>query len=196
VRLPSRRRVALGTRFLFELWLKRLAKPLEVEGEVIGVQTGQKGGFEVTVRYRFGEDRTVLDAALRELYEDHEKDTVRAHPRVPIHVIAKDTRSSTRYVIHNLSKGGAGLTIQGDGEMPKHLEPGVLTLIQVESAEERASFHGAIAWVRTPKLGVRFGKFQKSTAATLDRLLVLYALPLDSLRVTVSFGADAISRMP
>jgi Tfp pilus assembly protein PilZ len=206
VRLPARRKVTLGTRFLFELHLKKLPKPLEVEGEVIEVQPDQPSNFQVTVRYHFGADRTALDAALQELFEDHQRDTVRAHARVPMHLAAQDTSGADRYLITNLSEGGAGLEVRG--ALPADLVSGAPALLQVTSSEGLLSLPGAVAWIKPPSdpapsggaesrasLGIRFGKLQKPTALSLDRLLILYALPLSGWRVTVSFGPEAISRM-
>lgn len=202
VQLPSRRNVVLGTRFLFELHLKRLKKPVEVQGEVVRVNAVSHGVFNVTVQYAFGQDRSALDATLKELFDDHQRDKVRSNPRVPFHVIAQDESGNAKYRIRDLSKGGAGLEVIS-GDLSPEMIVGVPVFLEIHTSDGVAGIHGAIAWVRAspedPRkhgMGIRFGKLQVNQRQSLDRLLILYGLPTGGWRAKVTFGMDAVSRMP
>jgi hypothetical protein len=51
------------------------------------------------------------------------------------------------------------------------------------------------AWV-SPAFGIRFGKLRPDTLDRLDRILALRSLPPPPWKASISFGMEAVSKMP
>jgi hypothetical protein len=66
--------------------------------------------------------------------------------------------------------------------------------------------HGEVVWTAqppperskwiNPSFGVAFGKLRPDTIERLERILVLRGLPPPPWKARVSFGLDAVGRMP
>ena len=210
VALQSRRPAQIGTRFLFELTAEGVRDKVEVVGEVVRCTPAVEapGRFELLVRYDAGADRRGLDEALQWIADAHQRDKRRrAHPRIPFYIQATDgTPGSARYLVRNLSRGGAGVEIDS-GDPPRALQAGVPFLLELEPAGRPALLlHGEVVW-RTrplpgrarsmnPTFGVRFGTLRPDAAAMLEKVLTLRGLPPAPWVARVSFGMEAVSRMP
>jgi len=208
--LQSHRPAPAGARFLFELTAEGVAGKVEVLGEVVrcAKAADAPGRYELHVRYDAGADRRGLDDALQWIAEAHERDRRRReHPRIPFYVLASDgTPSSPRYLVRNLSRGGAGLEVDA-GEPPRALQAGTPFLLELEPAgRPPLLLHGEVVWRSRPlpgrartvnsSFGVRFGTLRPDAATLLEKILTLRGLPPPPWQARVSFGMEAVSRMP
>lgn len=210
VALLSHRPAPSGARFLFELTAEGVRDKVEVMGEVTRCTpaAGAPGRYELVVRYDAGADRRGLDEALQWIAQSHDKDKRRrAHPRIPFYIQAGDgTPGSPRYLVRNLSRGGAGVEVDA-GQAPRALQAGAPFLLELEPAGRPALLlHGEVAW-RTrplpgrarsvnPTFGVKFGTLRPDAASLLEKILTLRGLPPPPWQAHVSFGMEAVSRMP
>ncbi|MCI0572180.1 MAG: PilZ domain-containing protein [Myxococcaceae bacterium] len=205
VQLPSQREVAVGTRFVFELHASGLDTPVEVLGEVGRVLRLGPESYLLSVRYEAGADRTGVDSALARIFEAHRDEQTRRYPRIPFHLrTQEESADSPTYVVRNISRGGAGLTVAAS-HMPGHVRPGQPVLLEMWLEDGVLPLHGEVAWVYAPAggvqgfapaLGIQFGRLRPELTARLDRVLALRALPPPMLRSRLSFGLDAVGRMP
>lgn len=206
VALESRRKLEVGTRFVFELWAQGVDRPVEVLGEVVKVTPAHSGKWLLGIRYDRGQDNGGLDAALGRILDAHRYEKVRKFPRIPLQLRAtEDTPYSPSYLLRDLSRGGAGLEIEST-TVPRTVRPGVPFLLELWTTSGTLALHGEIAWVFTPPaerikwvnpaFGVGFGKLRQDTVERLERILALRGLPPPPWKARVSFGMDAVSRMP
>ena len=203
VELPSKREVALGTKFLFELLAKGLPEPVCVLGEVTEVVAAPEGGYRICVRYQPPEDRAGLDAALRSLFAAQQNDRVRSHPRVPFHMAAHERGpGAASYVVKDLSQGGARLEVERR-VLPENVQVGTPAFLQVVTSDGTVGIHGAVAWVQRPDeeakkavFGLSWGKLRRPIQLAVERLLILHGLPVGPWSASVSFGMDAVAQMP
>jgi hypothetical protein len=206
VAIESRRKLELGTQFVFELWAKGVKAPVEVLGEVVQCNPISKGKFLLSIRYDSATDRRGLDEVLRHVFASHEFEKVRQHPRVPIMVRAtEDAPYSPSYVIRDISLGGLGVEVESDN-VPKPVRKGAPFLCEIWVSIGTIALHGEIVWVAmppadrakwvSPAFGVKFGTLRPETKERLEMILTLRGLPPPPWKARVSFGMDAVSRMP
>jgi hypothetical protein len=180
---------------------------VEVFGEVVQCTPGMADGkYTLAVRYDQSTDRKGLDAVLRRIFEAHKFEKSRKHPRIPIHLRAnEDTPFSPSYLVKDFSRGGTGLEIESP-TAPRSVRIGAPFLLEVWISLGTLMLHGEVVWLTqptpdrvkwvNPKFGVAFGKLRQDTIDRLERILVLRGLPPPPWRARVSFGMDAVSRMP
>jgi hypothetical protein len=206
VTLESRKAVPLGTRFVFELHTQGVAEVVEVLGEVIQVSPGLNGNQLLHVRYDPSNDRQGLDAVIRRIFDSQQYETVRKYPRIPLNLRGtEDTPYSPRYVARDISMGGVGVEVEAE-RLPGSIRTGQPFLLEIWLSLGTLALHGEIIWTfappadRTallnPSFGVQFGKLRPDTIERLDHIVQLKGLPPPPWRARLSFGMDAVSRMP
>lgn len=206
VAIESRRAVPVGTRFVFELHAQGVEKPVEVFGEVIGVTAGTAGKHLLNIRYDPGQQREGLDALLSRIFEAHRYEKVRKHPRIPLNLRAtEEAPYSPSYLIRDISMGGVGVEVEANN-VPRNVRVGQPFLCEVWLSLGTLALYGEVVWVFQPKgdrakfaspsFGVAFGKLRPDTAERLDRIIQLKSLPPPPWKARVSFGMDAVARMP
>lgn len=207
VALESRHSLPPGTRFVFELRAHGVTEPVEVYGEVIECAPAEhRGKHRLVIRYDPGTDRKGLDAVLRRVFDAHQFEKVRKHPRIPIHLHAtEDTPYSPSYLVRDISRGGVGVEVEA-ASAPRVVKVGAPFLLEVSISLGVLMLHGEVVWTAqpppervkwiNPSFGVAFGKLRPDTIERLERILVLRGLPPPPWKTRVSFGLDAVSRMP
>lgn len=108
--LVTRRPVALGALFLFEMTCDDIEDPLLVQGEVVRVRRVNAAGeaYELAVRYRSSaETRAALEVMLAAIDVDTSYPVVREAPRIPVNLSAADSVGRGRYTVRDVSRGGA-----------------------------------------------------------------------------------------
>jgi len=201
VSLPSQRPLERGTKFLFELTAESVSHPVEVLGEVVDVRRSTSGEYFLNIKYVPGRSRKGLDAALLKLFEAHRHEKSRRYPRVPVHLKALGTTQA--WSVRDLSRGGAGVELES-GELPRDARLGVPVLLELQLDSGRLMLHGATVWLTggtsrpktPPALGVEFGRLGLETLRALDRVLVLDGFPAGPWQAELTFGMDAVGRMP
>lgn len=206
VAIESRRAVPVGTRFVFELHAQGVDKAVEVFGEVIGVTGGDGGKHLLNIRYDPGQQREGLDALLSRIFEAHRYEKVRKHARIPLNLRAtEEAPYSPSYLIRDISMGGVGVEVEANN-VPRHVRVGQPFLCEVWLSLGTLALYGEVVWVFEPKgdrakfaspgFGVAFGKLRPETAERLERIIQLRSLPPPPWKARVSFGMDAVARMP
>lgn len=206
VALESRKKVPLGTRFIFELKAAGVEEPIEVHGEVVQVAPTERAKWRLTIRYDAGDNRKGLDALLQRIFDAHQKEKVRKHPRIPIQLRAtEEAPYSPSYLVRDISRGGVGIEIESP-KLPKQVYVGNAFLLELSLSLGTLSLHGEVAWVFAPQaerarwlnpsFGVHFGKLRVETVERLEKILHLKGLPPPPWHARVSFGLEAVSRMP
>ncbi|MRI90149.1 pilus assembly protein PilZ [Aggregicoccus sp. 17bor-14] len=206
VALETQKDVGVGTRFVFELHASGVEAPVEVLGEVVQVAVQPSGRRLLTVRYDAGGDRAGLDAVLQRIFDTHEHEKMRRFPRIPLNLRAtEDAPFSPAFLVRDISRGGLGLEVEAPA-LPRSVRVGTPFLLEMSMSLGQLPLHGEVVWTtstqtdRTPALapgfGVQFGKLRLDIAERLEQLLALSALPPAPWRARVSFGMDAVSRMP
>nr|WP_211193869.1 PilZ domain-containing protein [Pyxidicoccus fallax] len=206
VTLETRRSLPLGTRFTFELHAGGVPRPVEVLGEVVQVEPREAQRFLLTVRYGVGEDRTALDAMLQRIYSAQEHDGLRRFPRLPLHLRAVEAAPfSPTFLVRDISRGGVGLEVQAPA-LPRHVRVGTPFLLEMDLKEGPLMLHGEVVWTSsvprkhsetvTPGFGATFGRLRPEMQKRLEALLSLASLPPAPWKARVSFGMDAVTRMP
>ena len=206
VALETERDVAVGTRFIFELHANGLAAPVEVLGEVVSVAMQPSGRRLLTVRYDAGGDRAGLDAVLQRIFDGQEHEPARRFARIPLHLRAtEDAPFSPSFLVKDISRGGLGLEVEASA-LPRSVRVGTPFLLEMNLSQGLLPLHGEVVWTTSPApergvamapaFGVQFGTLRLDIAQRLEQLLALSALPPAPWRARVSFGMDAVSRMP
>lgn len=206
VAIESRKNVPIGTRFVFELTDGEAEAPVEVSGEVVQVTRLESGTHALHVRYRGIGDRRALDAMLRKIFNAHRHEQVRRHPRVPIQFRGTERVSdSPWYLVRDLSRGGARIEVEASA-LPRRVEIGTPFLLDLPLATGEVSLHGEVIWafnppagkarLMYPAFGVSFGRLRAELKDALDRLLVLRGMPAAPWKASLSFGREAVARMP
>ena len=88
--------------------------------------------------------------------------------------------------------------------MNRHARLGVPVLLELQLDSGRLMLHGATVWLTggtsrpktAPALGVEFGRLGLETLRALDRVLVLDGFPAGPWQAELTFGMDAVGRMP
>jgi hypothetical protein len=205
VTLETRRPVEPGTRFVFELHGTGVDPPAEVAAEIVELHPTTDGAFSVKLKYKHGEHRQGLDALLRHVFDAQKQDRLRRAPRLPLNVRATEAQSkTTTYVVRDLSTGGLGIEIEAK-TLPSAVHVGAAFLLEIDLPNGVMPLHGEISWIASaltkegavrPSFGVSFGKLRAVAQDTVKRLLTHRGLPPPPWSARVSFGMDAISRMP
>lgn len=206
VAIESRKAVPVGTRFIFELQAQGVDKTVEVYGEVIGVSDSGGGKKLLNIRYDPGQQREGLDALLSRIFEAHRYEKVRKFPRVPLNLRAtEELPYSPSYLIKDISMGGMGVEIEASN-LPRSVKVGTPFLCEVWLSLGTLALYGEVVWafvpkgdkqkITTPSFGVSFGKLRPDTQERLERIIQLKSLPPPPWKARVSFGMDAVARMP
>lgn len=206
VAIESRKKLELGTKFVFELRAKGVKTPVEVVGEVVQCNALGKGKYLLNIRYDSATDRQGLDEVLKQVFSAHEFEKVRAHPRVPIALRAtEEAPYSPSYAIRDISLGGMGIEVESE-KIPRQVSVGAPFLCELALSIGSLALYGEIVWVAkppadrakwvSPAFGVKFGKLRPETKERLEKILNLRGLPPAPWKARVSFGMDAVSRMP
>jgi hypothetical protein len=178
---------------------------VEVNGEVVSVTSVAKGRYLLNIQYNAGA-RGGLDAVLQRIFANQENERKRKHPRVPINLRAtEDAPYSPSYIVRDISAGGVGVEIESP-KIPAIVRVGSPTLLEVWLSLGTLVLHGEICWVSNPSpdrskwinpsFGIKFGKLRTDTQDHLKKILTLRGLPPAPWKARVSFGMDAVSRMP
>ncbi len=174
--LVSTRPLEPGTRFVFALFADGEETPLEIEGWVTRVHPleGTSPRFEIGIEYiTDGPQRAPLDSLLSKIMVDDNYETVRAHPRIPINLIARSHNS--RYLVRDLSLGGMRVETKS---ISRRIVVGteVVLAVQLPDMSQPISIAGALVWlhrgsrlVRT-RIGVQFAAPTEQQLAVLDGL--------------------------
>lgn len=205
VALESAHKLPVGTRFVFELHTSSVAEPVEVFGEIVQVKEPRPGKYLLAVRYDPGSDRRSVDAVLQQIYDAHSTERARKFPRIPLSVRATEDGTQSSYIVRNLSRGGVGLEVEAT-HLPPAVKVGTPFLLELWLSLGTLLLHGEIVWISAPpgdhsrwvnpSFGVIFGKLRPETLERLEEILRLRGLPPPPWRAKVSFGMDAVSRMP
>lgn len=179
--LVAKRRVAKGTKFVFEMHAPGQPDPLEVEGEVVHIRAIRATpNFEVGVEYKTtGPQRDVVDSLLSKIGVDPNYELVRGYPRIPVNLVARDRDVPATYLIRDLSRSGMrleGRTFADDLRLgtPVELE------VWLEAESPPVSVRGQVAWVQRGSrvvrtlVGVKFEKPTDVGAAVIGRLTRLH----------------------
>jgi hypothetical protein len=204
VTLETRRSLTRGTRFVFEMQAEGVAQPVEVVGEVVNVTPRPGGRFHLTVKYATSVDRAALDAVLQRIFAQ-ENDKMRRYPRIPLNVRAIEaTPFSPAFYVRDISRGGVGMEVDASS-LPALVKVGTPFLLEMELSPGPLLLPGEVMWTSTafrahspvtPVFGVGFKDLPKDSAERLEALLALDALPPGPWWARVSFGQEALSRMP
>jgi Tfp pilus assembly protein PilZ len=206
VAVESAKVLPIGTRFVFEMHAKDLKAAVEVFGEVLTVTPSPSGKHLLNIRYEAPGDRSGLDLVLGRIFDAQRFEKVRKHPRIPLHLRAKEEGpSGAAMLIHDISRGGlrADVVLKA---LPRHVKLGETFLLELKLSIGTLQLHGEVVWLFTPPrdaaalvhpgFGVRFGKLRPESVERLEELLTLRGLPPPPWSARVSFGMQAISRMP
>lgn len=206
VAIESAKALPVGTRFVFEMRAKDLKGAVEVLGEVLSVLPAPSGRHQLNIRYEAPQDRSALDLLLARIQESQRYEKVRKHPRVPLHLRAREEGPhGATFLIQDLSRGGLRADVALKA-LPRHVKLGETFLLELGLSIGMLQLHGEVVWLFTPPsaaaalvhpgFGVRFGKLRPDSVARLEQLLALRGLPPPPWNGRVSFGMQAISRMP
>ena len=206
VAIASRKSAPVGTRFIFELHAKGVPELVEVNGEVISVTSQAGGMYLLNIRYQPPDNRDGLDALLRRMFEAQKYEKIRKHVRIPLQLRAtEDKPNSIAYLVRDISFGGLGIEIEAP-EVPRWVKKGSPVFLELVLTVGTLSLHGEVVWVVAPPkerqklvnpgFGVQFGKLRPDTIERLERILLFQGLPPPPWKAKISFGMDAVSRMP
>lgn len=202
VRIESKKALAVGTKFVFELRCVGLKTSVEINGTVASVTQSAPGVHVLHIRYEPPKERTGIEAVLQKIFASSEFDKKRKHPRIPLAVRAVEGRADSKgYRLRDLSMGGVGLAVEGD-ELPPHLKVGEAAFLQMKLMNGTLSLHGEIVWIQAgvpgkvpPRAGVQFGQLQPKAEKLLADLLSLRVLPAPPWIARLAFGREAVEQM-
>jgi hypothetical protein len=206
VTIESKKTLPAGTRFIFELHAQGITETVEIYGEVLKVSPSlSKGRYLLDIRYDAPTDRRGIDRLIQRIFDAHKFEKVRKHPRIPISLRAQDVGpGGATYVVRDISRGGLGIEAEAL-TLPRTIKVGTPFLLKLGLSIGPLVLHGEVAWTFTPpkdrrvlnpSMGVAFGKLRPDTLERLDRILSLRGLPPPPWSAEVSFGLDAVGRMP
>lgn len=188
--IESQHPLAVGTRFLFEMYAQGLPEPVLVEAAV--VRCNPVGGhYDLSVAYVASHDkRAGLEAVLDKIFADHLRERVRKHPRIPVNLFARDGRDErVRYNITDLSLGGCGLALLGK-ETTARAAAGTPVLLTIESEGNRFDLSAEVVWTRDApdgqgeaRMGLRFVTLTDAERRIVELMSRLHR----PLRATVTF---------
>ncbi len=206
VALASRKMAPVGTRFVFELKVKGAAELVEVHGEVVSVAPQSGGMFLLNIRYHQPDNREGLDAVLRRIFEAQQFEKIRKHARIPLQLRAiEDKPKSIAYLVRDISLGGLGIELESS-HVPSWVKVNEPVFLELTLTVGVLALHGEILWVMAPpkdratlinpSFGVAFGRLRADTANRLEKILTFRGLPPPPWKAKISFGKNAIARMP
>lgn len=206
VTIESRKGLPVGTKFVFELLADGVKVPVEVNGEVLQVTDGIHGKKLLHIRYDPGQDRQGLDNLIAQIFDAHRYEKARKHPRIPLNLRGtEEAPYSPQYVVRDISMGGVGVEVEAD-KLPAHVSTGQPFLLEIWLSLGTLALYGEILWAFTPppdrakllnpSFGVQFGKLRQDTKDRLEKIIHLKSLPPPPWRARLSFGMDAVTRMP
>ncbi len=206
VTIETRKAVPLGTRFVFELYAQGIPTPVEVYGHVLQISRGEHGKHLLHIRYDPGRDRTGLDNVIQRIFEAQQYEKVRKHARIPLYLRGtEDAPSSAQYIVRDISLGGVGVEVEAD-KLPASVRTGQPFLLEIWLSLGTLALYGEILWtfapptdsarILNPAFGVQFGKLRPDTLEHLAKIVQLTGLPPPPWRARLSFGMDAVARMP
>jgi hypothetical protein len=206
VTIESKKWLPVGTKFVFELHAQGVAESVEIFGEVLKLTQTDTKRYLLDVKYDAPQDRKGLDVLIQRIFDAHKYEKVRKFARVPIRLRATDTAlgEALQYVVRDISRGGLGIEMELPA-IPKSIKVGTPFLLTLDLSIGPLALHGEVVWlyspprerrVLNPALGVSFGKLRAETIERLERILSLRGLPKPPWKAQVSFGLDAVSRMP
>jgi Tfp pilus assembly protein PilZ len=206
VAIASPKMAPVGTRFIFELRVKGIPDRVEVHGEVVSVVPQAADMFLLQIRYHQPDNRSGLDALLRRMFEAQKHERSRKHVRIPLQVRATDeSAKSIGYVLRDISYGGLGMEIDAT-EVPRWVKLNEPVFLELTLSVGVLALHGEIVWVMKPPkdkaheiapgFGVAFGRLRADTLERLQKILTFRGLPPPPWKAQISFGMDAVSRMP
>lgn len=208
VAIESRRSLPVGTKFVFELHNQATkGGKVEVLGEVVSVTpVAEKGRYLLNIRYDAPDNRAGLDAVLQQIFEAHRFEKMRKYPRVPLHLRAtEDAPYSPAYIVRDVSRGGLGLELEAPA-VPKSVKVGTPFLMELTLSIGTLALHGEVMWTFAPSqerskwlnptLGIAFGKLRPETVERLEHIISLRGLPPPPWKARISFGLEAVARMP
>jgi hypothetical protein len=182
-RLQTKQPLEVGTRFLFQMLSKKGSPPVEILGEVVWCKAVPHANLhEVGIRYvPSDEKRGALEAVLDQIFRDHAFEKARLHVRVPVNLVAEDSVQPTRkYLVRDISRGGIGLRLPVDLDLPEDLKPRTLVNLAVKMGQEITEIGGEVVWTvqRRPGLthaavGVAFIGTRAAQQQTIDALIRL-----------------------
>jgi hypothetical protein len=206
VTIESRKTVPLGTEFVFELFADGVDQPVEVFGKVLRVTPALHGKHLLHIRYDPATDRKGLDTLIQRIFEAHRHEKVRKHARIPLNLRGTENAPySPQYVVRDISLGGVGVEIEAE-KLPPHIQIGQPFLLDVTLSIGTLALYGEVLWTFSPPVerakllnpafGVQFGKLRPETVERLEEIIRLKGLPPPPWKVRLTFGMEAVSRMP
>lgn len=208
VSIESGRPLPIGTTFVFELHAQGVENFVEVYGKVLSISVTDPVNkkYLLNIRYEAPGDRRGLDLLLQHIFDSHQYEKVRKHPRIPIQLRAtEDRQHSPPYIVRDISRGGLGIEVEA-AALPKYVRVGVPFLLELGTTIGPLLLHGEVAWAFAPRLertkwvnpglGVIFGTLRADTVERLKTILHLHGLPPPPWKARVSFGAEAVKLMP
>jgi hypothetical protein len=131
---------------------------------------------------------------------------VRKHPRVPLNLRGtEDAPYSPLYVVRDISMGGVGVEVEAD-KLPAHVQISRPFLLEVWLSLGTLMLYGEILWtfnppserakLLNPAFGVQFGRLRPDTLERLEEIVKLHGLPPPPWKARLSFGMEAVTRMP
>jgi hypothetical protein len=206
VTIESRKSVPIGTEFVFELFAEGVEQPVEVFGTVLRVTPALHGKHLLHIRYDPAIDRKGLDQLIQRIFEAHRYEKVRKHPRLPLNLRGTENAPySPQYVVRDISLGGVGVEVEAD-KLPPHIQIGTPFLLDVSLSIGTLMLYGEVLWTFTPPVerakllnpafGVQFGKLRADTLERLEEIVQLKGLPPPPWKARLTFGMEAVSRMP
>jgi Tfp pilus assembly protein PilZ len=181
--IQTTRPLEAGTRFVFEMFASGDDSPVEVEGEVTGVEPAGDGQFKLSIRYTpTRAKRQNLERLLDRIFNERPANEVRAHARIPVNLVAVDEDDEgVLYLVRDLSMGGIGLRLGSERELPDHVRLGsVVDLVVKAKGDAAYRLRGEVVWttgggsgLTRAGFGVRFVPLKESdrrVVASLQRL--------------------------
>src|SRR5262249_36572769 len=147
----------VGTQFLFQMFSKKGAPPVEILGEVVWCKAAKGSSMhEVGIRYvPSQEKRQALEAILDQIFREHAFERARIHVRVPVNLVAADTvQPSRKYLVRDISRGGIGLRLPMDLDLPPDLKPRTLVNLLVKLDQELTEIGGEVVWTLARQPGL------------------------------------------
>jgi hypothetical protein len=156
-RIQCKQPLEVGTKFLFQMFSKKGATPVEILGEVVWCKAAKPPGlYEVGIRYApTQEKRAALESVLDQIFREHAFEKARLHVRVPVNLVAEDTvQPSRRYLVRDISRGGIGLRLPLDMDLPEDLKLRTLVNLAVKLGDEITEIGGEVVWTVERRAGL------------------------------------------
>ncbi len=149
-RIACRQPLAVGTRFVFEMYANRAEQPVEVLGEVMWCRpSAEPGMHDIGIRYLPSDrNHAALERMLDAIFAEHHYERARLHPRVPVNLIAQDAvNPERRHLVRDLSRGGMGLRLPADMDLPENVKPRTLVNLAVKiDGKPPIELGGEVVW--------------------------------------------------